>query len=111
MKGREEVERQVLGGMLRAANNLQIGLMMLGADDFHTGAHRLVFEAIVALHEAGTAVDLVQLANYIGVEKVIRLVGGYDLNGQLWVSACKEMEFPSMAKVLSGGVARLGGTP
>jgi replicative DNA helicase len=82
-----EAERAVLGSMLR--DNAVIGdvLQILREEDFYPDAHRKVFAASTALHDAGKPVDLVTLAETLKARGQIEDLGGYGYLAELWDAA------------------------
>ena len=65
-----EAERCVLGSMLRDNGCIGDILQILRTDNFYLDAHQRIFEAVVALYDKGSPVDLVMLA------EVLREAGG-----------------------------------
>lgn len=49
---------------------------LLKPEDFYLEAHRKIYEAILALEEAGQPVDLLTVTNYLQEKKLLELAGG-----------------------------------
>jgi replicative DNA helicase len=80
-----DTERRVLAGMVRDPNMIDDVLADVGlrAEDFRAFHHRLVFEAIVTLSEAGQPVEIGTVAEVLRDRKQIDDLGGYQYLGQL----------------------------
>lgn len=61
-----EIERDIVGAALWIPEAAKIAVATMSADDFWRPSHRLVFEAIKALVEAGMGVDLNTVARVLG---------------------------------------------
>lgn len=59
----EHAERAVLGALLLSPKVLDEVTGLIGAEDFWTGAHRTIFEAIIALNARGAPPDVVTVAD------------------------------------------------
>src|ERR1051326_2630077 len=53
----KECEQAILGSMIQTPGHIPAVLQKLGRDDFFSSAHRLIFDAILNLHESGKSVD------------------------------------------------------
>ena len=69
-------ERAVLGGMLIARQVISDVMEILTADAFADHAHRAVFNAIAALHEAGQPADTVTVMHRLADSGDLARVGG-----------------------------------
>ena len=71
-----DAEQAVLGSMLIERAAIERAVEVLNADDFYRAAHRTIWDAIVALHERGSAVDLVTMEDELKVRLAYNSVGG-----------------------------------
>jgi replicative DNA helicase len=71
-----EAEVSVLGAALLSSNAASDVIQVLQPEYFYRGAHRVVFEAIHALHAAGEAVDTVTVTDWLGRRDRLDEVGG-----------------------------------
>jgi len=72
-----EAERSVLGGiMLGAGAYDEAAALGLTASDFALDSHRRIYLAISQMGEAGSAIDLVTLCNFLGDHRDLEPVGG-----------------------------------
>jgi replicative DNA helicase len=72
----EEAERSVLGALLQDAGVAATVFDTLAADDFYKPEHREVFEAMRALHVAGTPIDMMTAADMLSRRGTLAGVGG-----------------------------------
>lgn len=72
----DEAERCVLGAMLTEGKWIAAVRDILDAEDFYLSGNQICFEAIMALDEAGGAVDLVTLKNELARRGSLDDVGG-----------------------------------
>src|SRR5687767_272689 len=73
----QEMERCVLGSMLRANNTIDEVLQILHKEDFYTDAHQKMFETMVALNDqGGRAIDPVLLHDALLQREWLADVGG-----------------------------------
>lgn len=71
-----DAERSVLGSMLIERNALELVCEQLRAEDFYVPAHETIYAAMLAIHTAGQAVDLVTLANELERHGMLARAGG-----------------------------------
>jgi hypothetical protein len=71
-----EAEESILGAMLLSADALERARSLLAATDFYRPAHRTIFEAIGALHDAGEPADPVTLGARLRDAGQLADVGG-----------------------------------
>jgi len=74
----EEAERAVLGSILLDYVRVMEGCIEAGitADSFYVPAHRLVYDACLALHEQNKSVDLITVPSYLRTRNELDLAGG-----------------------------------
>lgn len=73
-----EAEQAVLGALLLENDRLEDVGDILQADDFHAGAHRLIFAAIFQIFSQGQPFDVVTLADYLQNNAQLEDIGGID---------------------------------
>lgn len=71
-----EVEDAVLGAMLIENEAATIALQLLAAEDFYKPANRMVFEAILELHQRDNPLDLLTVESLLRDKGVLDQVGG-----------------------------------
>lgn len=71
-----EAERTLLGGLLLREVNMDVVAGIMSADDFYRGAHKLIYAAMVRLHDVGTALDLVTVRADLKRQGELDEVGG-----------------------------------
>lgn len=72
----DELEMSVLGSMILSPKAVQVALKTLKVSDFHSPAHRTIFDAIEDMNDFGAAADLVTLKNKLGDD--LKRCGGVD---------------------------------
>jgi replicative DNA helicase len=86
-----EAEVSVLGACLISENAVATATEQLAPDDFYRNAHRVVFEAVVALSRASEPVDAVSVTEWLSRRGRLEEVGGstalYDLTEQVPTAA------------------------
>ncbi len=76
----DEVEQAVLGSMMVEARAVQVARQFLKADHFFNPAHKLVFEAMLKIADAGSEVDIVTVSSKLrDAAKLDNTVSGADL--------------------------------
>ena len=71
-----DAEVSVLGSMLLSADAIDEVTDVVGPADFYRGAHRSIFEAITALHDAGEPADAVTVIDELERRGHLEGVGG-----------------------------------
>lgn len=71
-----EAEQAVLGAMLIKKEAISAAAELLTGDDFYRYAHRLVFEAIMTLHQANEAVDMITVTDRLKRDGELEKAGG-----------------------------------
>lgn len=96
------MEAVLLGGLIvglaREPGAVEAAVATLEPQHFHSAADRLVFEAIVALRQSGTPVDLVSIYEQLRATDHNRQVGATYL-AFLWTDACLPNEAPLIARL------------
>lgn len=74
-----EAERTVLGAMLLSSDIADVALGSLTSSDFSDAdpRNRILFDAMKAIHSAGTPIDVATLNNYLLNAKLEKASGGY----------------------------------
>lgn len=74
-----EAERTVLGAMLLSADIAEVALGSLQTSDFSDAdpRNKILFDAMRAVHSAGTPIDVATLNNYLVNAKLEKASGGY----------------------------------
>ncbi len=71
-----EAEKSTLGSLLVDKEAIVKVSDFLKAEDFYHDAHRIIYEAVLALYDKRSPIDLVTLANALEEKKELKLVGG-----------------------------------
>ncbi|MGB9803211.1 replicative DNA helicase [Desulfofundulus sp.] len=71
-----DAEQSVLGALFLDREAIPRVARLLKPEDFYLEAHRKIYEAILALEEAGEPVDLLTVTNYLQEKKLLELIGG-----------------------------------
>ena len=71
-----EIEKEVLGAMIRHHRIVGRVSELLCPDDFFEESHRKIFMAIVTLHESGSVTDPVTLSEYLKERGELEELGG-----------------------------------
>jgi DnaB-like helicase N terminal domain/AAA domain len=79
-----QLEKSVLGTMLRDNAVIPEVLQVLRPENFYSDPHQRIARAVVQMHARGEPIDLVSLAHALDSRKEIEEVGGYCYLGELW---------------------------
>lgn len=71
-----EAEQSILGGMLIEPSAVSRVFEFVESDDFYRDAHRVVFEAIIALFQKNEPIDLITVTNQLKNSNQLEAVGG-----------------------------------
>ena len=71
-----EAERAVLGAALKSASAFAAVMERLHPEDFYMAGHKLVFEAMLNLHNAGSPVDVVTVVTALEGRGLLAKAGG-----------------------------------
>lgn len=71
-----DTERALLGAIMLNPIAIYDVADILTADSFYAGKHRIIFEAMMALHEKGDPIDLVSLSGKLKEKKRLEQIGG-----------------------------------
>jgi replicative DNA helicase len=74
----DDAERALLGATLIDENTVGIAQQYLKPEDFYSGRHRKIFEAIIKLSNTGTRPDLLTLSGELERQGRLDESGGYD---------------------------------
>lgn len=72
-----EAEQSVLGGLLLDNERWELVCERLSKSDFYGRPHKIIFEAIGALFDAGIPVDLITLSEHLEQRELLEGVGGF----------------------------------
>jgi replicative DNA helicase len=78
-----EAERSVLGAILIDVNAINLALEVITPADFYRFAHRLIFEAMIALNQTNDPIDLITLSERLNRAGHLAEVGGAAYVSQL----------------------------
>jgi replicative DNA helicase len=78
-----EAEKSVLGSVLIDKDAIIKISDFLKSDDFYHDAHRIIYEAIIALYDKRVPVDLVTLSDHLEANGQIQLIGGVSYLAEL----------------------------
>lgn len=104
----EAAERAVLGSVLLSPPSLDVATSGgLTRDDFHSTAHRVLFDAFLKSQEAGVGIDLVTLGGRLTERGDLARVGGFSYLSSLSSAAPSVMNMSSyVARVRSKATSR-----
>jgi len=71
-----EAEQAVIGAVLLQAEALITAMERLRSEDFYSGAHQRIYEAMVELAESNQPVDLVTLTAHLQDQQLLEEIGG-----------------------------------
>jgi len=71
-----DAERSVLGAVLQDSGAATLAFETLMPEDFYSGEHKEIFEAMRALHIAGNPIDLMTVGNELSRRGTLDSVGG-----------------------------------
>ncbi len=95
-----EVEQSVLGAILLENGALYAALELISHDDFHRGAHRDIFSAMVSLSEQSEVVDQLTLTNCLNTRGHLERVGGAAYVAELVQAVPSASNIRSHCKIL-----------
>lgn len=73
----EGAERSVLGSILMSRTAADDVSSVISAEDFHVEQHGRIFDAVMALHSAGSPVDVITVADELGKAGDLQRCGGH----------------------------------
>ncbi|MCL2670710.1 MAG: replicative DNA helicase [Clostridiales bacterium] len=79
-------EQSVLGAALSSREALEEAAESLRAEDFYVGAHREIFTAMLQIHQAGHAVDMVTLREELARYGKLDIAGGDAYLAELYLA-------------------------
>ncbi len=89
----EESERAVLAAILLDPGQLPSVSARLESDDFHSDSHRLIYQCLLDLQEANSAIDLRTVQARLEQQNVLDQVGGFAYVVQL------DLDLPDLSRV------------
>ncbi len=96
-----EAEEAVLGGILIDPDALLRVLLILKPDSFYINAHRDIFAAAVALHQASIPVDLQTVTNWLNDHNRLDCVGGRTKMAQLVDRTVSAVNIDYLAQIVA----------
>jgi hypothetical protein len=100
LREEDALEERLLGGLTRSPVALPEAVQVVRREDFQGDAHRIIFDALAALHEAGVAIDLVTLAQQLHERDQVQHAGGYVRLAEIWEAACAPGQALALARQL-----------
>ncbi len=91
-------EQAVLGCMLTNSGALSEVFSGVKAEDFYTGAHRLIFEAAKMLFDSGKPVDLITVTEELGNK--VEMAGGLGYLSKIAMSIVTTQNLPQYIKIV-----------
>ncbi len=82
-----EAEQAVLGAMLMEASAIPVVTEIIEVDDFYRDLHRKIWTAIITVHAARQAVDIVTIGEWLKRKEILEQCGGVDYLASL-IQAC-----------------------
>ncbi len=71
-----DVERQIIGGMLRDSEAILLASEKLTGDDFYLNHHQILYSVITEMFEENKPVDLITLTDTLNHKKLLPKIGG-----------------------------------
>lgn len=93
-------EKQLLGAMLHSQAARDAALAELQSAAFRNPQHRTVFDAIAELARSGRQVDLVSVAEQLGVKGILTLEKEYVSLADIWVNASADVSVSALIQRL-----------
>jgi replicative DNA helicase len=82
-----EMERALLGALMLSQNAIYEVADLVGVDSFYAGKHRVIFDAMLALHGKGEPIDVVTVSGKLKERKQLSEIGGASYLSELAGSA------------------------
>lgn len=96
-----EAEESLLGAMLLSRAAIAVAIETVTADDFYKPSHAHVFDAVLALHEAGVPIDVVLVAEELSRGGLLDALGGRTALLQLQVSTAASANAQHYARIVA----------
>ena len=93
-------EMTILGGMMVEPVAIIDATMLLKTDDFALDSHRKIYDAMLHLVEAGHAVDIVTVADYLRKKKELDSVGGLPYLASLSEGLPRKLSIESYVRIV-----------
>jgi len=105
---RVNAEHRTLGGLMLLAQSdyedakplIQQTFQIITRDHFCFDEHRLIFDAIINLYNAGTPIDPVTLAEYLEKRGHLEPIGGGQYLGQIYTNTASAKLTPDYARLI-----------
>ena len=101
-------EKVLLGGMLYDPSQVAAVVLQIKPAFFRITKHRLIYDAIRALHKSGTPVNVLNLANAMTVKHSISITGGVKYLAEL-VAYAEKAAKAHHAGAIRAGIVQAGG--
>jgi replicative DNA helicase len=95
-----EAEQAVLGAIFLEPSSLTLATEILIPEDFYRAAHQKIFNVMLTLNDAGTAVDLVTVSEELAAAKLLEDVGGIGYLSELAGSVPTAANIEFYAKIV-----------
>ncbi|MCB0318396.1 MAG: replicative DNA helicase [Bdellovibrionales bacterium] len=95
-----EAEKSVLGGVLLDNDAINVAAEFLQAEDFYNGAHRNIFDAMLALYNRREPIDVITLSEQLKAMGSLEAVGGVDSISSLASLVPSAANVPYYVKVI-----------
>ncbi|MBB5327180.1 replicative DNA helicase [Tunturiibacter gelidoferens] len=93
-------EMTILGGMMVEPVAIIDATMLLKTDDFALDSHRKIYDSMLHLVEAGHAVDIVTVADYLRKKKELDAVGGLPYLASLSEGLPRKLSIESYVRIV-----------
>ena len=93
-------EMTILGGMMVEPVAIIDATMLLKTDDFALDSHRKIYDSMLHLVEAGHAVDIVTVADYLRKKKELDSVGGLPYLASLSEGLPRKLSIESYVRIV-----------
>ncbi|MGW4488424.1 replicative DNA helicase [Amycolatopsis sp. NPDC004368] len=99
-------ERDLLGGLILAPKAIPYVIDKLTADDFYQPKHGAIFDAIVAVHDAGNRPDVVTIIEYLRAGKNLDRCGGGNYVYELYQGAVTAANIDYYVEIITAAAAQ-----
>lgn len=96
-----DVEKAVLGGILKSQNCFVLVSEIITPETFYKHEHQKIYEAILRLSEVNRAIDIMTLVDELGKSGDVQMVGGPLYIAQLTNDSSSEFNIEDHAKILT----------
>ena len=82
-----EMEKALLGALMLSPSAMYEVADTVGTDSFYGGAHRTIFDSMLALHQKGEPIDVATVTSKLKERKLLTEIGGSNYLGDLVAAA------------------------